>query len=63
MASPASEAPPEPGEQFAEEYPDQPPLDDERKPYKMIAAGVAALVGTAKRGVPAGANIPNHCRA
>ena len=43
-------APPMPGPQpaadaaeQAEEYRDQPPLDDERKPYRMIAAGVAAL--------------------
>ena len=44
IASAAPEPAPEPGEQLAEEYPDQPPLDEERKPYKMIAAGVAALV-------------------
>jgi lipoprotein-anchoring transpeptidase ErfK/SrfK len=43
-------APPMPGPQPAAdaaeqagEYRDQPPLDDERKPYRMIAAGVAAL--------------------
>lgn len=39
----AAPAPPAEEEPFAEDYRDQPPLDEERKPYRLIAAGVAVL--------------------
>jgi lipoprotein-anchoring transpeptidase ErfK/SrfK len=44
-AAPTSEPEPTPEAQdpAEESYQDRPPLDDERKPYRMIAAGVAAL--------------------
>ena len=41
---PAPEPAPKTDEPSAEECQDRPPLDDERKPVRMIAAGVAALV-------------------